>query len=116
MPDPPVHAGLDTIRRAYDIAIRDLRACYNPDGMAAGPLNFNAYWTRDGFWAAFGALALGDLDPVKAHLDTFIRFQMASGELPVRIEQYASNSSSTRLGYVYAVNAAGLAEHPAPAR
>ncbi len=86
MPDPPAHAGLDTIRRAYNIAIRDLRACYNPDGIVAGRLHFNAYWARDGFWAVFGALALGDVDQVKAHLDTFIRFQMASGELPVRIE------------------------------
>jgi len=86
MPDPPLPAGLDTIRHAYHIAVRDLRACYNPDGIVAGRLHFNAYWARDGFWAAFGALALGDLDQVRAHLDTFIRFQMASGELPVRIE------------------------------
>lgn len=40
MPDPPVHAGLDTIRRAHHIAVRDLRACYNPDGIVAGRLHF----------------------------------------------------------------------------
>src|SRR5574341_2266483 len=79
-------AAVDTIRRAHRIAVRDLRACYNPDGIVAGRLHFNAYWSRDGFFASFGALALGDLDQVKAHLDTFIRLQMASGELPVRIE------------------------------
>ncbi|MBI2246399.1 MAG: hypothetical protein HYY39_00890 [Armatimonadetes bacterium] len=77
---------LDTIRRAYRIAVRDLRACYNPDGIVAGRLHFNAYWARDGFWAIFGALALGDAEQARAHLDTFIRFQMPSGELPVRVE------------------------------
>ncbi len=76
----------EVIRRAYRIAVRDLRACYNPDGIVAGRLHFNAYWARDGFWASFGALALGDAEQVKAHLDTFIRAQTASGELPVRIE------------------------------
>jgi glycogen debranching enzyme len=76
----------ETIRQAYRIAVRDLRACYNPDGIVAGRLHFNAYWARDGSFASFGALALGDVEQVRAHLDTFIRFQMASGELPVRIE------------------------------
>lgn len=79
-------AALDTIQRAYRIAVRDLRACYNPDGIVAGRLHFNAYWARDGFWASFGALALGDIDQVKAHLNIFTQYQLASGELPVRIE------------------------------
>jgi glycogen debranching enzyme len=76
----------DTIHRAYRIAVRDLRACYNPDGIVAGRLHFNAYWARDGFFASFGALALGDVEQVRAQLGTFIQFQTASGELPVRIE------------------------------
>lgn len=76
---------IDTIRRAYRIAVRDLRACYNPDGIVAGRLHFNAYWARDGFWAMFGALALGDVEQARAHLAMFIRYQMA-GELPNRIE------------------------------
>lgn len=82
MPD----GDLETIRRAYRIAVRDLRACYNPDGIVAGRLHFNAYWARDGFWASFGALALGDAEQVRAHLDTFVRFQRPSGEVPVRVE------------------------------
>lgn len=77
---------MDTIRRAFLVAVRDLRACYNPDGIVAGRLHFNAYWARDGFWALFGSLALGDFDQARAHLDTFIRHQLPSGELPVRIE------------------------------
>lgn len=82
MPDGPA----ETIRRAYQIAVRDLRACYNPDGIVAGRLHFNAYWARDGFWASFGALALGDVEQVRNHLDTYIRFQRPNGELPVRVE------------------------------
>ncbi len=79
-------AHVETIRRAYRIAVRDLRACYNPDGIVAGRVHFNAYWSRDGFWALLGALALRDDDQARTHLDTFIKVQMPSGELPVRIE------------------------------
>jgi glycogen debranching enzyme len=77
---------IDTIRRAYGIAVRDLRACYNPDGIVAGRLHFNAYWARDGFWALFGALALGDDAQALAQLNTFMRYQFPSGKLPVRVE------------------------------
>jgi glycogen debranching enzyme len=76
----------EMIRRAYAIAVRDLRACYNPDGIVAGRLHFNAYWGRDGFWALFGALALGDFAQALAQLTTFMRFQAAAGYLPVRVE------------------------------
>jgi glycogen debranching enzyme len=50
----------EVVHRAYRIAVRHLGACYNPDGIVAGRLHFNAYWARDGFWASLGALALGD--------------------------------------------------------
>ncbi len=56
----PVPA-LDTIQRAYHRAVRDLRACYNPDGIVAGRLHFNAYWSGDGFFASLGALTLRGL-------------------------------------------------------
>ncbi len=77
---------LQIIHQAYRIAERDLRACYNPHGIVAGRLHFNAYWSRDGFWALFGALALGDYDEARAHLDTFIKYQLPTGEVPVRVE------------------------------
>jgi len=86
MEEPDRAARSETIRRAYQVAVRDLRGCYNPTGIVAGRLHFNAYWARDGFWALFGALALGDYDQAKVHLDTFIRYQLPSGKLPVRIE------------------------------
>ncbi len=83
----PVSADhIDKIHRAYRLAVRDLRACYNPWGIVAGRLHFNAYWARDGFWALYGALALGDHDQASMHLDIFVRYQLPSGELPVRIE------------------------------
>ena len=77
---------IETIRRADAIAVRDLRACYNPDGIVAGRLKFNAYWARDGFWALFGVLALGDHAQALAQLETFVRYQFRSGKLPVRVE------------------------------
>ena len=79
-------AALDTIHRGYGIALRDLKACYNPDGIVAGRLKFNAYWARDGFWALLGALALGDHEQARGQLELFIRYQFPSGKLPVRVE------------------------------
>lgn len=76
----------EVIRRAHHVAVRDLRACYNPDGIVAGRLHYNAYWARDGFWASLGALALGDVEQAKAHLNLFVQYQMPTGELPVRVE------------------------------
>jgi glycogen debranching enzyme len=76
----------ETLRRAYGIAVRDLRACYNPDGIVAGRLKFNAYWARDGLWAVFGALALGDTGQALAQLELLARYQQPSGSLPVRVE------------------------------
>lgn len=75
-----------TLLHAYQIAVRDLRACYNPDGIVAGRLKFNAYWARDGLWAVFGALALGDAGQARAELEMFAKYQPPSGSIPVRIE------------------------------
>src|SRR5438445_1930927 len=82
---PPATAR-EMIHRAYHIAVRDLRACYNPDGIVAGRLHFNAYWARDGFCASFGALTLGESGQVQALVQICMQCQMGSGELPVRIE------------------------------
>lgn len=76
----------ELIVRAYEIAARDLRACYNPDGIVAGRTHFNAYWARDGFWGVFGALELRDFDQARRHLEFFARAQRANGELPAKIE------------------------------
>jgi len=76
----------ELITRAYEIAARDLRACYNPDGIVAGRTHFNAYWARDGFWGVFGALELRDFDQAHRHLDFFAKAQRPNGELPAKIE------------------------------
>lgn len=76
----------ETIIGAYHIAVRDLRACYNPEGIVAGRTHFNAYWARDGFWAVFGALEIGDFDQARLHLELFAKHQRSNGELPARIE------------------------------
>lgn len=81
-----VASGPETLARAYRIAVRDLRACYNPDGIVAGRLKFNAYWARDGLWAVFGALALGDAEQARLELEMFARYQPSSGSIPVRVE------------------------------
>ena len=81
-----VASGTETLAHAYRIAVRDLRACYNPDGIVAGRLKFNAYWARDGLWAVFGALALGDTEQARAELEMFAHYQEPSGNIPVRVE------------------------------
>ena len=84
------------IRRAYKIAVRDLRSCYNPDGLVAGRQQFNAYWARDGFWATLGANALGDYDQTLTQLGTFMRFQLKNGCIPVRVEFIGKNVAGYR--------------------
>lgn len=74
------------ILRAYEIAARDLRACYNPDGIVAGRTHFNSYWSRDGFWGTFGALELRDFAQAKKHIELFIKHQKPNGQMPLRIE------------------------------
>lgn len=63
---------MDKIKEAYEIATRDLRACYSKNGIVAGLHQFNNYWARDAFFASFGALELGDYVIVKKHLDLFL--------------------------------------------
>jgi len=87
---------LTIIRHAYRIAVRDLRSCYNPDGIVAGRQQFNAYWARDGFWATFGATALGDYDQTLTQLGLFERFQRENGCIPVRVEFIGKNFAGYR--------------------
>ena len=48
------------ITKAKEIAMNNLRDCYWPDGIVAGKHHFTDYWARDGFFAALGALQIGD--------------------------------------------------------
>lgn len=76
----------EVILSAFEIAARDLRACYNPDGIVAGRTHFNSYWSRDGFWGVFGALELRDFKQARRHIELFVRHQKHTGEMPIRIE------------------------------
>ena len=76
---------INLIKKAYDIASRDLRSCYTPDGIVAGRKHFNSYWSRDGFWGVFGALELHDFEQSKKHLELFMSYQRPNGQFPVRI-------------------------------
>ncbi|QQS39209.1 hypothetical protein IPM62_01170 [Candidatus Woesebacteria bacterium] len=42
------------IRKAYEIAQKDLRLNYGKFGIYAGPKNHHEYWARDSFFATFG--------------------------------------------------------------
>jgi len=48
------------INWAEKIARKDLRACYQDQGIFASPVNFSDYWARDSFWAILGMLEIGD--------------------------------------------------------
>ena len=76
------------VEKAFAIAKRDLRKCYEKQGIFAGRKHFDDYWARDGFFAAMGSLCLKDYEIVKKQLSIFSKFQTPNGELPVRIGTY----------------------------
>lgn len=78
---------LEVIKRAYKIAVDDLRSNYGKLGIYAGPRNFREFWARDSFFASYGALALGDYDIARKNLDLFTNHQKPNGHIPLRIEE-----------------------------
>lgn len=76
---------MTTLDQAINIATSSLRACYCDDGIIAGPHHFTDYWARDGYFAAFGALALGDHHIVAKQLQLFFHHQRPDGLIPYRI-------------------------------
>lgn len=76
------------IQKAYNIAKRDLRACYAEQGIYAGLKHFTDYWARDSLFACFGSLELGDYDIVKKTLNLFIKYQHKNGQIPLRVGDY----------------------------
>lgn len=70
---------------AIKIATASLRACYLESGIIAGPHHFTDYWARDGYFAALGSLAIGDLTIVEDMLSLFYAHQRKDGLLPYRI-------------------------------
>ncbi len=70
---------------AYDIAVRDLRACYGPNGIYAGLNHFKEYWARDSFFASLGSISIDDLDIAKQNLSIFMENINKYGQVPLRI-------------------------------
>ena len=80
--------GKEGLKRAYDLAKRDLRACYTEEGILAGKIRFDDYWARDSFFASLGSLSLKDFVVVRRNLELFARHQNSRGQLPRRIDRY----------------------------
>ncbi len=82
-----------------DLAIHDLRACYTSQGILAGNHHFTDYWARDGFFAAFGSLAIGDKEIAEQMVKFFFSFQRPDGLIPYRIMNGPMLSLSKYLGH-----------------
>lgn len=78
----------NNIKRAVEIAKRDLRCCYLDNGIIGGLEHFDDYWARDSFFASWGSLAIGDINIARKNLELFINFQRADGLIPRRIDRY----------------------------
>lgn len=69
---------------AIDIASRTLRENYGERGILAGRKNYSQYWLRDGAFASFGSLSLGDREIVGKALREF-GGRTKKGMVPMRI-------------------------------
>ena len=73
------------IKKAVEIATRDLRACYGEQGIFAGLHQFKNYWARDSFFASLGSLKLKDYEIVKSNLQLYLKNTKQSGQIPFRV-------------------------------
>lgn len=80
--------------QAMRIAAANVRAAIEerplPDGMRklilnAGRRNFREPWARDFGFATFGLVELGEIRALRETLETFLLFQKATGQFPVKI-------------------------------
>lgn len=76
---------MSILNQAISIAKHNLRSCYGSLGILAGRHHFTDYWARDGFFAAFGSLAIGDQKIVEKMVELFLSFQRRDGLIPYRI-------------------------------
>ncbi len=82
---------LEKINQAYQIAVSDLKYCYekrdSQTGILAGRGHFGDYWGRDSFFASLGCLSINDIGIVKKNILLFLKFQKKNGQIPLRIER-----------------------------
>ena len=76
---------MDKIKKALNIASRDLRACYGRQGIYAGLHHFKNYWARDSSFASLGSLELEDYEIVKNNLILYLNNITKFGQLPFRV-------------------------------
>ncbi len=84
------------IKKAYEIAKKDLRSCYFKNGILAGLKHFDDYWARDSFFASLGSTYLKDFDIVKKNLTLYLSYQKKDGQLPRKLER-----TNTFLKYIF---------------
>lgn len=82
------------MRKAYDIAVRDLTALYAERGIHAGKDHFTDYWARDSMYACLGALSIANPDDpddrhlkqVRLNLELLEDYQNEkTGQIPLRV-------------------------------
>ena len=76
------------LRKAYKIAKKELRSCYDGLGIVAGRSHYEDYWTRDASFSCLGALALGDYKIVEKQLELLASFQRKDGMIPFLIRKF----------------------------
>ncbi|OGC47850.1 hypothetical protein A3A69_02130 [candidate division WWE3 bacterium RIFCSPLOWO2_01_FULL_37_15] len=77
----------ESIIKAYNIAIKELRECYDVRGIIAGRHHYVDYWTRDAGFALPAALEIGDTKIVENHLTMLMAYQKRNGHIPFLIRQ-----------------------------
>lgn len=73
------------LNQVVNIATKELRSLYTNTGIVAGGHHFTDYWARDGFFAALGALKIGDIDIIEKSVKLFFSHQRTDGLIPYRI-------------------------------
>jgi len=75
----------ETIKKAYELAVRSLRKLYTIEGIMTGKNHFVDYWARDNVFACLGALEIGDDEIVRKTLNLHLNHQRKDGLLPFRV-------------------------------
>ena len=70
------------IDKAYIIAQKSLKSCYNNYGVSAGKHHFVDIWARDSF---FSLLGTKDFSILKSNITSFLKFTDKNGFVPYRI-------------------------------
>ena len=88
---------MSIINQAYEIAKKELRSCYDQEGIVAGRRQYEDFWTRDAAFACLAALELDDVEMVGKHLKMLISFQKSNGAIPFLIRKNLALFSTLRL-------------------